>query len=174
MAGLRTEQKLREVPVRVFRTPDRVTVAAAMPGLLPEDILVEVGADGHLLLHGDRPGDQNVQTQMQSGALTEPREILIDEWGVDDYHRELDLPNAVDGELATVTYGNGVLVAALPIVERTRPARLTLERVGPFRGERVGSTGHPIQPISTEEHWAAAHAMWTARGEDSDPPVGRS
>src|SRR5688572_5012213 len=30
----------QRVPVKLYRTPDRVTVAAPMPGLLPDDLVV--------------------------------------------------------------------------------------------------------------------------------------
>jgi hypothetical protein len=79
--------------------------------------------------------------------------VLLEEWSAGGYHRELDLPVAVDGELANVTYGNGVLVVVLPIAAQPRAARLTLQELSPTRGERVGSAGHhPIQPRSTEQH----------------------
>jgi hypothetical protein len=93
----------------------------------------------------------------------ESKEVLLDEWDVGGYHRQLDLPAAVDGALGTATYGNGVLVVALPVAGLTRPARFSLETVGPGRGQRVGSAGHPIQPLSTDEHRAAQDAM---RAED--------
>ena len=81
------------------------------------------------------------------------RKCSLEEWSAGEYHRELELPVAVDGELANVTYGNGVLVVVLPVAEQMRPARLTLQELSPTRGERVGSAGHhPIQPRSTEEH----------------------
>ena len=66
----------------------------------------------------------------------------MDEWSVGAYYRELILVDAVDGERANVTYGNGVLVVALPLSESTIPARLTLEAVGPAHGERAGNAGH--------------------------------
>jgi hypothetical protein len=85
--------------------------------------------------------------------LAEQKEVLLEEWSAGSYHRELELPAAVDGELANVTYGNGVLVVVLPVAKQTRPARLTLEAISPTRGERVGSAGHhPIQPRSTADH----------------------
>jgi hypothetical protein len=98
------------------------------------------------------------------GPRHEPREIVMDKWRAGGYHRELTLPQAVDGELATLTLGSGVLVVALPVAAQTRPAPLTLERVGPGRGDRVGSTGHPVQPFSTEEHWETKRAVWQAHG----------
>jgi hypothetical protein len=36
-----------------------------------------------------------------------------------------------------------VLVVSLPIVEITRPARLTLSALGATHGERFGASGHP-------------------------------
>ncbi len=137
----RTQQPL----VNLYRTDDRVMVAAPLPGMEPSDIVVEITASGRLVLHGQF-----------RGALTGQKEVLVEEWSAGEYHRELDLPAAVDGELANVTYGNGVLGAVLPVAERLRPARLTLQEISPTRGERVGSAGHqPIQPRSTEEHWQA-------------------
>jgi HSP20 family protein len=163
------------VPVKLYRTPDRLMVAAPMPGLRPEDVTVEVTGDGRLLLQGRlrgvlkeelfevhaadlREGHPPVQPRDPEAARErwqEQKEVLLDEWDVGGYYRELDLPSAVDGALGTVTYGNGVLVVALPVAERTSPARLSLETVGPGQGQRVGSAGHPVQPLSTEEHRAA-------------------
>ena len=131
--------------VNLYRTDDRVMVAAPLPGMEPSDIVVELTTNGRLVLHGEF-----------RGALTGQKEVLLEEWSAGAYHRELDLPVAVDGELANVTYGNGVLVVVLPVAEQLRPARLTLQEISPTRGERVGSAGHrPIQARSTEEHWQA-------------------
>jgi HSP20 family protein len=131
--------------VNLYRTDDRVMVAAPLPGMEPSDIVVEITTNGRLVLHGEF-----------RGALTDQKEVLLEEWSAGAYHRELDLPVAVDGELANVTYGNGVLVVVLPVAEQLRPARLTLQEISPTRGEWVGSAGHrPIQPRNTEEHWQA-------------------
>jgi hypothetical protein len=54
---------------------------------------------------------------------------------------------------ANVTYGNGVLMVAVPISDQTSPARLTLERVTPTHGERQGNAGHLatcVQPPESE------------------------
>ena len=117
---------LQSVPVNVYRAAGTLAVAAPMPGLQPEDIAVDVTAEGRLVLRG-----------RLRGALKDAKRILTDEWSAGPYHREIALPAAVDGEAATVTYGNGVLVIALPIAARTRPARLALEPIAPTRGERV-------------------------------------
>jgi HSP20 family protein len=115
---------VQQIPLKVYRSPDRLTVAAPMPGLGPEDITIEITPEGYLVLNGKL-----------RGALRGDKELLVDEWSVGPYRRSFVLPVPVDGPGATVTYGNGVLVVAMPVAEATRPAVLTLERVGPARGE---------------------------------------
>jgi HSP20 family protein len=116
--------EVQKIPVKIYRTPDRITIAAPMPGLGPEDITVEVTRDGYLVLDGKL-----------RGALRGEKEVVADEWSVGPYRRSLALPSPVDGEGATVTYGNGVLVVALPAASTTRPATIRLQRTGPARGE---------------------------------------
>ena len=128
------EPKIQKIPVKMYRTPDRLMVAAPMPGMEPGDILVEITGDGMLFLHG-----------ALRGLLKDAKEVLIDEWSVGDYHREVGLPDTVDGEHANVTYGNGVLVVAMPISDEMIPGRLTLEAVGPAHGEHVGNIGHGLE-----------------------------
>lgn len=128
---MQEQPKIQQVPVKVYRTPDRLMVAAPMPGMEPEDIVVEVAEGNRLILSGEL-----------RGMLKNVKELLMDEWSVGAYYRELILVDAVDGERANVTYGNGVLVVALPLTESTIPARLTLETVGPAHGERAGNAGH--------------------------------
>jgi HSP20 family protein len=116
----------------MFRSIDVLTVAAPMAGLGVEDIAVEVTDDGRVVLDG-----RLCRTpKLQCGELDTHKDVLLDEWAIGPYHRELSVGVPVDGPAATVTFGNGVLVVALPIADRTRPARLTLEPIGAARGER--------------------------------------
>ena len=123
---------IQTIPVNVYRTSDLLTVAAPMPGLGAENIFVEVTPQGRLVIRGHL-----------RGALKDVKEIVVEEWSAGPYHREIELPAAVDGEGATVTYGNGVLVVAMPVAERVRPARMKLEETGPARGERVPEERRP-------------------------------
>jgi len=123
--------KVQSIPVKMYRTSDRLMVAAPMPGVEPEDILVDVTEDHHLLLQAGL-----------RGALKDVKELLLDEWSVGDYYREIELPDAVDGIHANVTYGNGVLVVVLPISQQHTPATLTLEKTARDHGEYVGNSGH--------------------------------
>jgi HSP20 family protein len=116
--------EVQQIPVKMYRTADRLTVATPMPGLGPEDITVEVTAEGYLVLNG----------RLRGAIRSEDKELVVDEWSVGPYHRNLALPVPVDGSEATITYGNGVLVVALPVASATRPTTVTLERIGPARG----------------------------------------
>lgn len=132
--------KWQHIPVKVYRTDDRLMIAAPMAGLEPENIAVEVTDDGRLILHGD-----------QRALLKDVKELLIDEWSVGVYHRELALPVPVNAARANVTYGNGVLMVAMPIGDQTSPARLTLERVTPTHGEHKGNAGQLATRVRTPE-----------------------
>ena len=132
------QTKTQEIPVKVYRSDNRVTIAAPMPGLEPQNIGIDVN-ERSVVLHGDL-----------RGALKDDKEVLVDEWNPGPYEREVTLPLAVDGELANVTYNNGVVVVVLPSAQNTRPAHLTLDAVSPTQGERVGNFGHPIRDAHEE------------------------
>ena len=155
----------RWLAVNLYRTPDRLVVAAPMPGLRPEDVTVEVTASGRLILQSrrrgvlrdelfdvevtvDRDGDQEVWTHE---LWQETKDVVLNEWSPSGYYREVELPAAVDAALGTVTYGNGVLVVALPVTDKLVSARINLMAMGYARGARVGSLGHPVQPIGSTQ-----------------------
>src|ERR1051326_2674696 len=128
---MQEQGKQQHIPVKVYGTAERLMIAAPMAGPEPENILVEVTRDGRLILDGEA-----------RALLKEIKELRLDEWSVGAYHRELALPVSVNAMCANVTYGNGVLMVALPISDRTSPARLTLKRITPTHGEHRGNAGH--------------------------------
>ncbi len=158
--GQQTQGEMQSIPIKAYRKGDRLTVAAPMPGLEPENVVAEVTGDGRLILEGE-----------ERGAFKGSKdEVLMDEWNPGPYRREVTLPVAVDGEGANVTYGNGVVVVVLPVAEKTRAARLGLEASGPTRGERVGHTGSDQRPTTTGDHRAAMATQQEEHGGGQDPP----
>jgi HSP20 family protein len=145
------------IPVQVYHSDSRLMVALLMPGLQPEDITVAVHLDGRLIVAGRR-----------RGVLKGMKEVLYSEWSDGEEQREVALAFAVDGERANVTYDNGVVVVALPLSAETRPALLTLERVGRAVGQHVGSTGQTLRPTTTAQHQAALRAHRTRQAEAAD------
>ncbi len=144
----------------MYETDERLTIAAPMPGLEPEDIEVEVTPDDRLILHG-----------RVRGFLKGVKTLVLDEWTVGGYHRELKLTSPVDASLANVTYGNGVLVVVLPKANETRPARLRMQEIAPDTGQRVGNAGHPPHPVTTEEHARAIEREEEQHGGPAGHPI---
>jgi HSP20 family protein len=139
----------RTLPVRVYEAGEKIMIAAPMAGLAPEDITVTVD-------------DERVRIR---GAERGPRQhdldLAVAEWTVGPYDREVRLPAAVDGRLTNVTYGNGVLVVAMPKTrpgERRATAEIELTAIQATRGEHVGHVGRVPRPTTTTEHVGAKHA----------------
>jgi HSP20 family protein len=155
-----------KLPVKLYRSHDRVMIAAPLPGVEPEDIDVEVADDGRLIIR-----------VAARATFKGEHQVLLDEWQVGGQLRELRLPCAVDGSIANVTYGNGVLVVTLPVTATLHPARIKLDTISEARGEHAGHHGQPVQPISHDEHLAAAHGRTRrgsaspAKGTVAAPPV---
>jgi HSP20 family protein len=130
--------------IRGYDTDRLIVVAAPMPGLEPTDIVVEVRIDT-LIIRSEARG------HYQNG-----RALWIDEWRAGGYYREVRLPHHVDGTLANATYGNGVLVVALPKAAASgaeEPAEIHLTPLpDSTRGERVGHFSRAILPTTTDAH----------------------
>jgi HSP20 family protein len=133
------------LPVRMYQTEDRIMIAAPMPGLEPDDITVVI--DGrHVTLRG-----------RERGRHQHERSLLLTEWALGPYHREVDVPEPVDGGLANVTYDNGVVVVAMPKLAAGGTAEaveIRLEATHATRGQHVGHVGRQIAPSTTREHRA--------------------
>ena len=149
----------QQVPVRMFQSDERLTLAVPMPGLEPEDITVIVEGD-RISLSGE-----------ERGPRQHDKDLFLAEWTVGPYLRELALPARVLGSLANATYGNGVLVVSLPKASGTQPstgASFRLTSIGPGRGERVGHRGQDAQPERTASHVARKHGKDVAGDPDLD------
>lgn len=151
---------VQNVPVRIFRSENRLVIAAPLPGLEANDISVRISGDRVTIRGQERGPRQN------------ERDLLVTEWTVGPYEREVTLPQPVDGALANATYGNGVLVLSLPTAEAGRTAsdaEFTLEWVEATRGERVGHSASAVTPVTTEEHWQRKEQTTQEGGGSHDP-----
>ncbi len=131
------------VPLRVYQTGELLVLAAPMPGLEPADITVRIAGD-RVTIHGGERGPHQRE-----------RDLVLAEWAIGPYHREVTLPRAVNGALTNATYGNGVLVLSMPKAEAGRPAadaEVRLDVIDATRGARVAHTGRDVQPTTTSEH----------------------
>lgn len=140
---MQAQVKQQSIPLNMYSTNGRLMVTAPMPGLEPENITIQVTDDGRLLLQGELRGILKEQDGKQR---------FLDEWYAGAYTRDVALPLPVNAVCANVSYGNGVLAVAFPLSDQMVPARLTLERVAPSRGQHQGNAGHP--PVCAHVHSA--------------------
>ncbi len=100
-------------------------------------------------------GDRVTIHGKERGPHQHERALLLAQWAVGPYVAEVVLSEPVNGALTNATYGNGVLVLAMPKMARGQhgvPAEIRLEAVEATRGERVGHVSRMVRPTTTEEH----------------------
>ncbi|HEY1371725.1 MAG TPA: Hsp20/alpha crystallin family protein [Candidatus Binatia bacterium] len=133
----------QKIPVRVYRGEEHIMLAAPLPGLEPENISVEIAGDT-VRIQGD-----------ERGPGQRDREMIIEEWAIGPYFREVKLPEFVDAELTNASYGNGILVLSMPKSKDTQAnshASFRLHPVDSMHGERIGHTGTAVHPKAAVEH----------------------
>lgn len=138
-----SQDRQQAVPIRIYQSDKRIMLAAPLPGLEPEDISVTVSGD-RVTISGE-----------YRGVREDERDVLVAEWGAGPYYREITLPEPVDGSLTNATFGNGVLVLAMPKLgagQAGPPKSFGLRALEPTRGEHVGHVGQHLHPTTTEEH----------------------
>lgn len=138
-----TQQPPQAIPLQIHQTDKLIVLAAPMPGLEPQDISVVV-TGAKITIQGN-----------YRGSRPETGDLLMSEWTIGPYFREVVLPDPVNGPLTNATYGNGVLVLAMPKMEQGSHSGYTefqLEVVEATRGQRIGHTGSEIHATTTEEH----------------------
>ena len=146
-----TLQPPQTVPIQLYQTENRLVLAAPMPGLEPQDIAVQIN------------GNRVVIDGVYRDSRRDQPEILVSEWTIGPYHREIVLPQPVNGVLTNATYGNGVLVLTMPKLkpgEEAPPATaFQLEALDSVRGQHIGHTGWDIQPATTRRHRKTTHRV---------------
>ena len=84
----------QQVPVNMYEAEGAVVVIAPFPGVMPDDIHVDV--DGRSL---------TIRAEMRTPA---PKEYLLHEWHYGPWNRTVELPEGYGTEFET-SFGNGQL-----------------------------------------------------------------
>jgi HSP20 family molecular chaperone IbpA len=151
----RASQPEQTVPVQLHRAKGLLVLTAPMPGLEPQDISVSI--------HDDQV---TIRGAYRASRHNQP-ETVLSEWTMGPYHRDISLPQPVSGTLTNATYGNGVLVLAMPTLEPGVQEDVTafrLEAETGTRGQRVGHMGSEMEPAIPTEHRAQSMGERPAAG----------
>lgn len=98
----------RRMPVDVSTEDDAYVIRAAVPGLKPEEVEIQIH-DDIVLLRGTPKAEE-----------AEERDYLMREMCPADFERRLRLPEAVNASKAEATIENGLLTLRLPIAEEAK------------------------------------------------------
>jgi HSP20 family protein len=104
-----------QVPLDVYTEGDGYVVEAALPGLEPEAIDLEM-VQGTLLIRGAYPE-----------TVTEGRHYLVQQWPRGQFQATVRLPDAGDASAIHATYEHGVLRLTVPKSEAAKPKRIALK-----------------------------------------------
>jgi HSP20 family protein len=113
-----TAESTRDVPsyipaVDIYESAETLTLVADMPGVGPENVIIDVH-DNKLTLRG---------TVIAEG---QKERMLLQEYGVGDYFREFTLGRAIDQARIEANIRNGVLTLTLPKAEAIKPRKIAV------------------------------------------------
>jgi HSP20 family protein len=134
--------EFQTVPVRIYDREKHIVLAAPLPGLEAENISITVGGN-RIVISGEERGPR------QHGP-----DVVLAEWSIGPYFREISLHQAVKSHLTNATYGNGVLVLSMPKGEKSEAeaeVNFKLHPIAATRGEWVGHIGSEIHSSSSSK-----------------------
>jgi HSP20 family protein len=103
------------LPLDVLDDQDSYVVHAALPGLKPEDVQINLQGDT-LSIRGQAP--QTAEEKGKTYLLRERQQV--------SYARSITLPGPVDADRAAAQFEHGVLTLTLPKAEAARPKTIKI------------------------------------------------
>ncbi len=102
--------------IDMYQTENDVVVKAAVPGMKPEDVQINVTGDT-LTIKGE--SDESHETKEKSYHIRERR------WGT--FERSIPLPTLISADKARAEFENGVLTITLPKAEEVKPKTIAVK-----------------------------------------------
>ena len=101
--------------VDIFETDNEITLLADMPGVLPDNLSIDL-RDNTLTLEGDI-----------SPADAQKEEMVYSEYSTGRYYRQFSLSEVVDQAKIDAQLEDGVLRLSLPKVAKATPRKITVK-----------------------------------------------
>jgi len=103
------------LPLDVYETSDDVVVRAAVAGVGPDGIDIQV-----------QGGILTLRAKSEEPALPDGATWLLHEVSAGEYIRQVTLPRAIDAEQGRSAFENGVLTITLPKTADAKPKRINV------------------------------------------------
>ena len=115
-------------PIDMYQTANEVVVKAALPGIKPDEVQINVTGDV-LTLRGETKHEEertsSPQGKDRSWHIREQR------WG--EFERSIRLPTGVISDKAKADFEDGILTITLPKSEDVKPKTITVKTKQPVR-----------------------------------------
>src|SRR6266542_557391 len=158
-------------PLDLMDMGDRFLLRAAVPGIQPDALHVQIQGDV-LTLRGTTPGVEEVEAG--GGAAREGRgRRLIRELDNHEFEREIRLPDDVVAENVEARVEHGMLTLTLPKARTVGPRRIEIgPRAAQSEGERQAQQNNPsvVDPTKPEVAPGVMPARERSLASDTDRP----
>lgn len=112
------------MPMDAYRSGEEFVVAFDLPGVTPEAI--ELDVERNVL---------TVKAERRPAVTGDSVEMQVAERPLGVFSRQLFLGDTLDAERINASYEAGVLTLRIPIAEKAKPRKITIEGVDPGRKE---------------------------------------
>ena len=100
----------------IYQTPSEIVVKAALPGVKPEDISVDITGET-LTVKGESKAEQEAKRE----------DYLYQERRYGSFSRSVVLPNGLKSDKAEATMEDGVLTLTIPKAEEVKPKKISVK-----------------------------------------------
>jgi HSP20 family protein len=100
----------------VYQTPGEIVVKAALPGIKPEDVSIDITGDT-LTVKGESKAEQEVKRE----------DYLYQERRYGTFSRSVALPSGLKSDKAKATMEDGVLTFTIPKAEEVKPKAIKIK-----------------------------------------------
>lgn len=105
-----------EPALEVYQTPNEVVVKAALPGLKPDDVSIDISGET-LTIQGESKAEQEVKRE----------DYLYQERRYGAFSRKVVLPSGLKPDKAEATMEDGVLTLTIPKAEEVKPKAIQIK-----------------------------------------------
>ena len=129
----------------MYQTPKEVVVKAALPGVDPEDVEIEIS--GNTL---------SIKGETKQVERKEEDDYLCRECHYGSYYRSITLPQAVKSEKAEAVFEDGVLTLTVPKTEVEKPKKIEVKAKKAIEGtEKKAKTTRAKKGVKSAKKKAA-------------------